>query len=209
MFIISCLSSIVSSGNFFDASLLLNVTAITWKSMIKQCKPRLTYLLEVVGDVTAEDHLDDDLSDVPVLGLTQKFEDIVLRVEEEFEGDGAMVVLKDGLIVVAERLGVTHGDQKGVIHSGMLDVLQHACKESTHDVQIAEVGHQVARLREVMEVSSRLHDLRDVVVAVLLVSRVLDAVDQRNEVLVRDRELFEKAILLEEVETEVFENVLA
>lgn len=163
----------------------------------------------MVRDVTAEDHLYDDLPDVPVLGLAQKLKDIVLRVEEEFEGDGAVMVLKDRLVVVAKSLGVAHGDQKWVVHTGVLNVLQHAGQEGTHDVQVAELGHQVARFREVVEVSGRLDDLRDVVVAVLLISCVLNAVDQRHEVLVRDRELFEKPILLEEIEPEVFEYVLA
>jgi len=48
------------------------------------------------------------------------------------------------------------------------------------------VAHQVALLSEVVEVAGQLYYLGQVVVAVLLIGRILDAIDQRDEVLVGD-----------------------
>jgi len=55
----------------------------------------------VVGDVTGEDHLDDDLPHVPVLSLAQELKHVILRVEQELESNCAVMVLQDGLVVVA------------------------------------------------------------------------------------------------------------
>lgn len=60
-----------------------------------------------------------------------------------------------------------------------------------------------------MIVTGQLNNLGQVVIGVLLICVVLDAVDEGDEVLVRDRELLEQAILLEETETEVSEEVIA
>ena len=53
----------------------------------------LTDLLEMIADVRGENRFDDDLTHVPVLSLTQKLKDVVLGVQEQFEGYGAVVVL--------------------------------------------------------------------------------------------------------------------
>jgi len=52
-------------------------------------------LLEVLFNVSAEDHLDDDLANVPVLGLTQQLEDVVLRIQQQLEGNCAVMVLQN------------------------------------------------------------------------------------------------------------------
>ena len=68
----------------------------------------------------------------------------------------------------------------------MLDVTQQACKEARHDVQVAEVLHQVALLHEVVEVARQIDHFCLVVIRVLIVRRVLNAVDQGDEVLIGD-----------------------
>ena len=40
----------------------------------------LTDKIEVIGDVCAQDHLGNDLSDIPVLGFRKELEDIILGV---------------------------------------------------------------------------------------------------------------------------------
>ena len=76
---------------------------------------QLTDLFEVVANVGAQNHLRNNLAHIPVLGLAQQFEDVVLGVQQKLEGDRAMVVLEHGPIVVAEGLGVLHGDEERVI----------------------------------------------------------------------------------------------
>ena len=55
----------------------------------------------MIRKVTRGNHLDYDLTDVPVLSLTQQLEDVVLRVEKDFKSDGTVMVLEDALVVVA------------------------------------------------------------------------------------------------------------
>ena len=45
--------------------------------------------------VCRKNHLDDDLSNVPVLGFTQEFKDVVLGVEKKLEGDTAMMMFQN------------------------------------------------------------------------------------------------------------------
>lgn len=66
------------------------------------------YQVEVIRKVTRGNHLDYDLTDVPVLSLTQQLKDVVLRVEKDFESDGTVMVLEDALVVVAQRFRVLH-----------------------------------------------------------------------------------------------------
>lgn len=49
-------------------------------------------MFEMICHVSAQDHLDNDLTNVPVLGFTQLFENVVLGVKEKFEGNCAMMV---------------------------------------------------------------------------------------------------------------------
>ena len=69
--------------------------------------------------------------------------------------------------------------------------------------------HQLTFLHEVVEVSRNINDLRDVMVRILLISSVIDAVNERDVVLVSDREFLKQAILLEETEPEVNENIIS
>ena len=69
--------------------------------------------------------------------------------------------------------------------------------------------HQLTFLHEVVEVSRDINDLRDVMVRILLISSVVDAVNERDVVLVSDREFLEQTILLEETEPEVNENIIS
>ena len=69
------------------------------------------------------------------------------------------------------------------------------------------MAHQVTILCEVVEVPCNVNDLGQVVIGVLLICRVLDRVEQADEVLVSDGELFEQPILLEQSEAEMNERV--
>ena len=115
MFRISCLSSLLSSGNFFEARRPLNSTAEFQIS--DSYKKALTDLFEVVRNVARQDHLRYDLAHVPVLRLRQQLEDVVLRVQQQLEGDRAVVVLEHAAVVVAQRLRVLHRDQERVVVS--------------------------------------------------------------------------------------------
>jgi len=64
----------------------------------------------VVGEVTGHDHLDNRLSDTPVLSLTQEFKHVVLRVKQKFESDGAVMIFEHTLIIISDGLCVSHGD---------------------------------------------------------------------------------------------------
>lgn len=77
IFKINCLSSFVSSGNFFDASLPLNSTTSKY-----YYKSWLTYLFEMIRYIRRENHFCYYLSYAPVLSLWKQLEYIVLRVKQ-------------------------------------------------------------------------------------------------------------------------------
>jgi len=91
----------------------------------------------------------------------------------------------------------------------MLDVTEEASQESRHNVEVAEVSHKLSLLHKEVEIAGQLHDLRHVVVRILLISCVLDTIDERDEVLVGNRELVEESILLEKTEAKVDKDVLS
>jgi hypothetical protein len=72
-------------------------------------------LLEVVGEVGAKDHLGDGLAHVPVLSLRKQLKDVILWVQQQFERNSTVMVLKHRFIVVAESFGVPHRYQERVI----------------------------------------------------------------------------------------------
>ena len=76
-------------------------------------------MFQMVGDVSREDHFNDDLAYVPVLSLAKEFKDVVLGVEKELESDCTVMVFKDALVVVSDGLGVLHGDEEGIVDAGM------------------------------------------------------------------------------------------
>ena len=47
----------------------------------------------MISYVRGENRFDDDLTHVPVLSLTEKLKDVVLGVQEQFKGYGAVMVL--------------------------------------------------------------------------------------------------------------------
>ena len=71
----------------------------------------------------------------------------------------------------------------------MLDITMQASQEGRHDVQVAKVLHEVALFCEVVEVSGKLDHLDYIVIRVLFVGCRINAVDERDKVLVGDREL--------------------
>ena len=79
---------------------------------------------------------------------------------------------------------MAHCNQERIVDAGVLDITHETGKEGTHDVQVAEVLHQVTLLCEEVEVASEFHDLCQVMVGILLVRRILDAVDQGDKILV-------------------------
>lgn len=97
-----------------------------------------------------------------------------------------MMVLEDRFVVVTECLGVAHGYQEWIIDTWMLNVAKEACEEGRHDVQITQLLHKLSLLNEVMEVSGQINNLCHVMVAVLLISCILDTADKRNKVLICD-----------------------
>ena len=62
------------------------------------------------SNITAENHLDNDLANVPVLSFGEKLENVVLGVKEKFEGDGAVMVLQDRFDIVSDRLLMLDSD---------------------------------------------------------------------------------------------------
>ena len=102
-----------------------------------------------------------------------------------------------------------HGDQERIVNTWMLDIAQEAGQEGRHDVKVAKVLHKVAFLRKEVEVPRQLDYLRQVVIRVLLVSRIYNAIDERDKILIGNRELLEQSILLEQSETEVKQRVFA
>ena len=101
-----------------------------------------------------------------------------------------------------------HCDQKRIVNTRVLNVTKEASKEGAHNVQVAEVAHQVTLFGKIMEVAGQLYYLGQVVVAVLLISRILDAIDKRDEVLIGDGKLVEKPIDLEQSETEMNQHAV-
>jgi len=81
------------------------------------------------------------------------------------------MVLKDVLVVVAQGFGMLHCNQERIIYTGMGHITAEASKEACHYVQVREVSHELARLREVMVVTCYLDDTRNIVVRILLVGR--------------------------------------
>lgn len=48
-------------------------------------------MFEMVGDVSSQNHFRDNLPHVPVLGLAQKLENVILGVEENFKSHRTVV----------------------------------------------------------------------------------------------------------------------
>ena len=90
----------------------------------------------------------------------------------------------------------------------MLDVTKETGQEGRHNVEVAKDIHHVALLDEVVVVVSQFHDFSQVMVRVLLIGVVLNAVDERDKVFVSYRKLFQEAVLLEQSETKVNQEVV-
>ena len=143
----------------------------------------------MIRKIAWHDHLYNRGSDIPILGLAQQFKDVVLGVEEELEGDSTVMILKYGLVIISEGLCMSHSYQEWIINAWMLNVAQEASQEGWHDIQITKVLHELALLSVEMEVSCQLNYLGDVVITVLLISRIDDAIDEWRKVLIGDWEL--------------------
>lgn len=165
----------LSSGNFLDATRLLKVTT---REKLSTGGTRLTYLVKVIGNVARENHLDNNLTDVPVLSLAEQLKDVVLGVEQKLEGNSAVMVFKNALVVVSECFGVSHCNQERIVHARVLDVTHKASKEGTHDIQVAQMLHQLTLFGKVVEVACQFNDFGDIVVAVLFVSCIFHAIDE-------------------------------
>ena len=107
----------------------------------------------MVGDITRQNHLDNGLPHTPVLGLTQQLKDIVLRIEEQFESDSTVMVLKDRLVIIAKSFGMSHGNEEWIIDTRVLNITQEACQESRHDIEVTEMLHYLSLLDKVVEVA--------------------------------------------------------
>jgi hypothetical protein len=60
----------------------------------------------------------------------------------------------------------------------MLDVTEEASQESRHNVEVAEVFHKFSLFHKEVEIAGKLHDLRQVVVRILLVCCVLYTINE-------------------------------
>ena len=85
----------------------------------------------------------------------------------------------------------------------MRHIAIHARKEASHDIQIREVVHQLARLRVVVVVPGDLYDARHIVVAILVIRGCPDALEQIVKVLVRNRKLLQQPVGLEQFKPKV------
>ncbi len=72
---------------------------------------------------------------------------------------------------------MSHGDKERIVDTRVGDVAKETSQESTHDVQVAKVVHKVTLLGKVVEVSSQFDNLGQIVVAILLISRILYPID--------------------------------
>lgn len=101
----------------------------------------LTDKIEVIGDVCAQDHLGNDLSDIPVLGFGKELKDIILRVKEQLECNGAVMVLQNRDVIVSKSFLVFDAYQEVVVNSWMSHVVHHASQKSCHHLEIREMAH--------------------------------------------------------------------
>jgi hypothetical protein len=108
----------------------------------------------MVGHICVQDHLCNDLPDIPILSFTQKLKNVVLRIKQQFESDGAMMILKDTDIIIPESLLMLDANQKVVIDPRMSNIVQETSQEACHHLKVGEMGHQLSILHEVVEVSS-------------------------------------------------------
>lgn len=154
-------------------------------------------------DVRREDHLDYYLAYVPVLGLTEKLEDVILWIQKKFKRNRAMMVFQNLDVVVSEALWMLDTDQKVVFYSRMGNVVQKTTEETSHHLQVRDVLHDLAMLHEIVEVACCFYDPEDVVVLGRFVRLVFDRVQQVLEVLLCDGELLKKAVRLEQLDSEV------
>jgi hypothetical protein len=112
---IICLSSFVSSGNFLELNLPLNATRK--KDKYRMCE--LTDEREVVTDVRGENHLCDDLAHVPVLGFRKQFKNVILRVQQKLERNGAVMIFKHRFVIVTKGFRMVHCDQEWIVYATM------------------------------------------------------------------------------------------
>lgn len=117
----------------------------------------------MIGDVCAQDHLGNDLSDIPVLGFGKELKDVILWVKEQLECNGAVMVLQNRDVIVSQSFLMLDANQEVVVNTWMSYVVQHASQKSCHDLKIREMAHQLSVLDEVVEVSSRVNHSQGVV----------------------------------------------
>lgn len=86
----------------------------------------------MIIDVCGQYHLNHNLSNVPVLSLTKQLEDVVLGIEKQLECDGAMMILKNGDIIVPNGLLMFHSNQEVIVHTRMRHIMHEAGKETRH-----------------------------------------------------------------------------
>lgn len=132
----------MSSGNFLPETRLLKPTEIEKQMGQTKVVATLTDEIEMVRDVTRQDHLDDDGSHVPVLSFAEELKDVVLWVQKQLESYGAVVVLKHRLVIVTDRLSVLHRDQERVVHAtGNMKSLDMAKKVVTYGCWMSQRRH--------------------------------------------------------------------
>ena len=90
----------------------------------------------MTSDIRAQNHLNYDLSHVPVLSLGQQLENVVLGVKQELKGDCAVMVLQNLVIIVPESLLMLNTHQEVVCHARMRYIMQQTRQKAGHDLQI-------------------------------------------------------------------------
>lgn len=94
---------------------------------------------EMPGEVCREDVVDEDLPEVALVLSTDVLEDVVFFFLDDLEGERAVVVFEDALVVVDERLTGAHGHHEGVVEAGVADVVDRRADEKSGRLELREL----------------------------------------------------------------------
>lgn len=71
---------------------LLVLLSVFWELFRGHTRFECHYLFKVIGYIAGKNHFDYYLSHIPILCLAQKLKYIILRVEQELESNGAVMI---------------------------------------------------------------------------------------------------------------------
>ena len=94
------------------------------------------------------------------------------------------MVFENRNIVIPQSLLVLDTNQEVIGHSWMSNIVKQACQETSHYLQVGEMGHQLTILYKIVEVPCGIDDSHNIMELCSLVALILNRVEQALKVIV-------------------------